>query len=339
MHSDAAFVSLCILITNGVFDVKTDEVKSVTVLEGDSVTLHTDVKVQRDDQIRWTFGPQNTRIAEIIKRDQINFIFVSNDGRFRDKLLMDNQTGSLTIRNIRSDHTGLYKLTVIISGETSLKSFSVTVYAPLSTPVISSNSSNCSSSSERSSVSRCSLLCSVLNVSHVTLSWFKGNSLLSNISVSDLSISLSLPLEVEYQGTNTYSCVLNNPISNQTQHLDITQLCQTCAAPLPIPVITRGTSNCSSSSSSGSSVSKCSLLCSVLNVSDVTLSWYKGNSLLSSISVSDLSISLSLPLEVEYQEKNTYSCVLSNPISNQTRHLDISQLCQPCIAFQDMLMS
>uniref|UniRef100_A0A671QVH2 Ig-like domain-containing protein n=1 Tax=Sinocyclocheilus anshuiensis TaxID=1608454 RepID=A0A671QVH2_9TELE len=213
---------------SGVFDVKTDEVKSVSVLEGDSVTLHTDVKVQRDDQILWTFGPQNTRIAEIIKRDQINFIFVSNDGRFRDNLLMDNQTGSLTIRNIRSDHTGLYELTVI-SGKTSLKSFSVTVYAPLSTPVITSNSSNCSSSSERSSVSKCSLLCSAVNVSDVTLSWYKGNSLLSSISVSDLSISLSLPLEVEYQEKNTYSCVLNNPISNQTRHLDISQLCHTCA--------------------------------------------------------------------------------------------------------------
>ncbi len=110
------------------FDVKTDEMKSVSVTEGDSVSLHTDVKVQRDDQILWTFGPQNTRIAEIIKRDQINFIFVSNDGRFRDKLQLNNQTGSLTIRNIRSEHTGLYKLTVIISGKTSLKSFSVTVY-------------------------------------------------------------------------------------------------------------------------------------------------------------------------------------------------------------------
>ncbi|XP_051763330.1 SLAM family member 5-like isoform X2 [Ctenopharyngodon idella] len=229
MMSNAAVFCLCVCVTNCVFCVE-DEVKSVSVTEGGSVSLNTDVRVQRDLQILWTFGSQNTRIAEIIKRDQINYIFVSNDGIFRDRLQVDNETGSLTIRNIRTEHTGLYELTVTSSRKT-LKRFIVTVYAPLPIPVISSNSLNCSSSSSsssRSSVSRCSLLCSAVNVSHVTLSWYKGNSLLSSISVSDLSISLSLPLEVEYQDKNTYSCVINNPIRNQTQHLTANGLCHTC---------------------------------------------------------------------------------------------------------------
>uniref|UniRef100_A0A8C2GYL3 Ig-like domain-containing protein n=1 Tax=Cyprinus carpio TaxID=7962 RepID=A0A8C2GYL3_CYPCA len=212
-----------------------DEVKSVT--EGDSVSLNTGVsEVQRNDHILWMFNVNNsdTRIAEIHK--QVIDMYDSNK-IFGDRLQMDSRTGSLIIRNIRTEHSGLYKLQIIKAGVT-YKSFSVAVYAPLPIPVINRDTSNCSSSSsKRSSVSRCVLLCSVVNVGAVTLSWYKGNSLLSSISVSDLSISLSLPLEVEYQEKNTYSCVINNPIRNQTTHLDITQLCQTCAGTLVVILV------------------------------------------------------------------------------------------------------
>ncbi|XP_067272595.1 CD48 antigen-like [Pseudorasbora parva] len=209
---------------SGVFGAETNETHSVSVIEGDSVTLHNDVSIVHEDNILWEYGAEKYTIAEISRRFGFFSTYNGTDGRFRDRLKLDDQTGSLTITNIRTEHAGVYQL-MISGAKRSSKTFRVSVNARLPVPVISRN---CSSSS--SSSSNCSLVCSsVVNVSHVTLSWYKGNSLLSNISVSDLSISLSLPLEVEYQDKNTYSCVLNNPISNQTRHPDITQLCHTCA--------------------------------------------------------------------------------------------------------------
>ncbi|XDV23550.1 hypothetical protein PO909_028085, partial [Leuciscus waleckii] len=211
-----------------------DEVKSVSVMEGDSVLLHSDVtEIHEDDDILWKFGTENSIIAKISREKQIFSTYDDvPDGRFRDRLKLDHQSGSLTITNTRSTDTGLYSLD-IFGAEHSSKTFSVSVYAQLRTPNITRD---CSSSSSSSKSSNCSLVCSsVLNVCDATLSWYKGISVLSSISVCDLSISLSLPLEVEYQDKNTYSCVLNNPISNQTTHLDINTLCHTCAVP-PVSV-------------------------------------------------------------------------------------------------------
>ncbi|XP_077081739.1 SLAM family member 5-like isoform X9 [Siphateles boraxobius] len=185
------FFCLWIWFSRGVFGAGTDEVKSVLVMEGDSVSLNTDVtEIQSTDQILWTYRHDSTeiRLAGIHKQ---NIDMYDSNVTFGDRLQMDSQTGSLTIRNIRTTDSGLYKLS-IFSSNISYKRFNVMVYAPLQIPVIT------------------------------------GISVLSSISVSDLSISLSLPLEVEYQDKNTYSCVINNPIRNQTTHLDITQACHTC---------------------------------------------------------------------------------------------------------------
>ncbi|XP_056303272.1 uncharacterized protein si:dkey-102c8.2 [Danio aesculapii] len=213
------FLFVCMEV---VFGADTDEVKSLSVTEGDSVTLNTDVtEIQKTDQILWMFGPQETRIAEIYRQ---NIDMFDSNETFGDRLKMDRHTGSLTITDIRNEHSGLYKLTIISTRGTSYKRFSVTVYAPLPVPVIRNNAVN---SQKSSPDSRCSVLCSLANVSTVSLSWYKGNSVLSSISVSDLSINLSLPLEVEYQDKNTYSCVVNNTITNHTTHLDISQTCHT----------------------------------------------------------------------------------------------------------------
>ncbi|XP_065099313.1 natural killer cell receptor 2B4-like isoform X2 [Paramisgurnus dabryanus] len=219
---------LCFLTVPGVFG---DEVKSVSVMEGDSVTLQTDTVKQKDDRIVWYYGPENTFVARI--NGKANSSMLSDDERFKDRVMVDNQTEDLIITDVTPQNSGDYTVKISSNNKVSYKKFSVNVYARLPVPDISSNSSQCSSSS------RCVLFCSVLNMRDVSLSWYKGNSLLSSISVSDLNIRLSLPLEVEYQDTNTYSCVVNNPISNQTQHLNIKNLCQTCSdSPIfIIPVI------------------------------------------------------------------------------------------------------
>ncbi|XP_026100772.1 hepatocyte cell adhesion molecule-like isoform X1 [Carassius auratus] len=217
------FFCLCSWSPAGVFG---DEVKSVSVTEGDSVSLHTDyTDTLRKGSIEWKFGPKDILIAQINRKDNVSTIFNdSAGGRFRDRLKLD-QTGSLIITNTRTTDSGLYKV-FSSRRETPLDIFNLTVYAPLSTPnIIRDSLSVQNSSSSSGPASSCVFLCSVVNVDHVTLSWYKGNSLLSSISVSDLSRSLSLHLECL---DDFYSCVVNNPIRNQTTHLN-TQLCQTCS--------------------------------------------------------------------------------------------------------------
>uniref|UniRef100_A0A9J8C6Y5 Zgc:171490 n=1 Tax=Cyprinus carpio carpio TaxID=630221 RepID=A0A9J8C6Y5_CYPCA len=102
---------------------------SVFVMEGDSVTLHTDVKTNQHENIKWFFN--SIRIAQIT-RDlrKICTDVQCNEGteRFRDRLKLDHQTGSLTIRDIRTTDSEDYKLQIISSSSSSENIFSVVVH-------------------------------------------------------------------------------------------------------------------------------------------------------------------------------------------------------------------
>jgi len=101
----------------------------VSVMEGDSVTLNTDLtEIRERDDILWKYGAENSLIAKIKKRQQI-FSTYDNvpDGRFRDRLKLDDQTGSLTITHTTTEHTGVYKLDMSGQKLTS-KTFNVSVY-------------------------------------------------------------------------------------------------------------------------------------------------------------------------------------------------------------------
>ncbi|XP_056614195.1 uncharacterized protein LOC130429570 [Triplophysa dalaica] len=130
------FLSLCFCCTVGVFGGDSDEVKSVSVIEGENVTLHNnETELQRDDLIQWKFGPQKTVIAKMRQTNKTSIDADVLDGMFRDRLHVDDQTGSLTITNTETTDSGLYQM--IISGKQKTSyTFSVTVYKASLTVVI-----------------------------------------------------------------------------------------------------------------------------------------------------------------------------------------------------------
>ncbi|KAK2906675.1 hypothetical protein Q8A67_005660 [Cirrhinus molitorella] len=120
---------------NGVSAAEREKMKRKSVKEGESVTLDPGVIKQANHVMTWYFN--DTLIAEITGDPNKTCTDLHCHERFRDRLKLDHQTGSLTIRNIRITDSGVYELKISSSSSSRLhrrrrsinrvKSFDVTV--------------------------------------------------------------------------------------------------------------------------------------------------------------------------------------------------------------------
>ncbi|XP_052445421.1 muscle M-line assembly protein unc-89 [Carassius gibelio] len=121
----SVILGVCALFLSAVSSDGAEVLSASVPVEGDPVTLNTDVTLSPQQRIKWYFN--DTRIAQIIGGQS----FICSDDeckeRFRDRLKMDNQTGSLTIKDTRNTDSGLYKLQIISGSTISDKIFNVTV--------------------------------------------------------------------------------------------------------------------------------------------------------------------------------------------------------------------
>ncbi len=111
------------------FGPQTGGAETVSVMEGDSVTLHTGrTEILTDDHILWILwlNSSNICIAEMFMQV---IIFPDGNEIFQDRLKMDYKTGSLTITNITTEHNGLYELTIAHDSKASNMIFIVNVYS------------------------------------------------------------------------------------------------------------------------------------------------------------------------------------------------------------------
>ncbi|KAL0161057.1 hypothetical protein M9458_044782, partial [Cirrhinus mrigala] len=101
------------------------EMQSVSVMEGDPVTLHVP-QLQGNELIVWGFGDEGKRIAKHDMEAKSSKLY-DTDKRFRDRLKLDHQTGSLIITNSTTTDSGPYTVKISSNKQTSYKRFTVTV--------------------------------------------------------------------------------------------------------------------------------------------------------------------------------------------------------------------
>ncbi|XP_066574679.1 signaling lymphocytic activation molecule isoform X5 [Amia ocellicauda] len=236
----------------------------------------------------------NVNVALVFKR-----VFIElNVTRFRGRVTWNSSTGHFHITQLNTQDSGEYRVQNTEGNVSDTTVFQLTVYNNVSKPQVSSET--------QVSAGSCPFLCSVANGREVTLSWYREGEEkpLNHSSSPDLNTNLTLPLETEGL-SHSYSCVATNPVSTERVTVNTEEH---CLGPVSSPQV---------SSVTQASAGNCTLLCSVSNGRNVTLSWYRDtdNKTLKHTSSPDPN-TLTVPLDIP-DLSVSYSCVATNRLSTE----------------------
>uniref|UniRef100_A0A671M378 Immunoglobulin domain-containing protein n=1 Tax=Sinocyclocheilus anshuiensis TaxID=1608454 RepID=A0A671M378_9TELE len=107
-----------------VHDISAAEQDEIKKKEGENVTLYSG-EISQNDLLRWYFN--DTLIVEITGDQSKICADDQCEDRFRDRLKLDHQTGSLTITNTRTTDSGVYQQQIYSSRISIIRSFTVSV--------------------------------------------------------------------------------------------------------------------------------------------------------------------------------------------------------------------
>ncbi|KAI5087815.1 SLAM family member isoform X3 [Silurus meridionalis] len=291
-------------------------------MEGTTITLHTGITgIQTDAHIVWFNGPEKAEkkilISQMFKGETVTEI----SERFKERLQLDRSSGALTIRNISRNHSGVYLLQVITE-DLSSRTFRVSVYEifryvggssgqELIRAVGESVTFNTSVPVSGNIIYKGDTVGQVFNNVSDTNLREKFVNRLQWVSLTGL-FTLS-DLRTDDSGLYTVESV-KDPKRKQEYQLEVYER-------VSAPQVMKTTS---------SSSELCSVLCSVRNSRGLNLSLYEDDVLLNHTSSSSSNITLNLLLEIKKSDNlrsKTFSCVSSNPVSNERTRINLTHYC------------
>ncbi|XP_058877759.1 SLAM family member 8-like isoform X2 [Acipenser ruthenus] len=175
------------------------DVQQVKGIVGESLTFPVEIANLTTEIVQWRHGPAGPDI--LIAKILDGKIETDINERFKSRLQLNMNTGSLQIHHLNTEDSGTYQVETL--RDNFNKRFYLSVYNPVPEPHVEKING-----SEALANRSCTLLCFVGNASEVNVSWMRDGKPLNTTELD--------PWQETESDSVVFTCVASNPASNKS---------------------------------------------------------------------------------------------------------------------------